>query len=210
MRSAVHVGGSIYAMRGTGRVGTWCCAVGSAAMAAACRFPELPDIPADASIDAVIDTADPDAPGVDASTDAAEIDGAAIDALPVDAPPIDATPIDAPWVLNGSYALASTPSLFCASGAVNFSFNSVTFSTVTSTLRARAGSGTQPCLMTGPVPTGTTFSLTCSIAGNCTETYSLMGTITGPNTFMGTFTAMFSGTGCFDCTSQTFPVMGTM
>ncbi len=175
------------------------------ALLTACKFPELADIPTDA-VDAAV---------ADGTIDGAEIDGAEIDApidaLTIDATPIDA-PIDAPWDITGTYTLTTTPAYTCAASAVVINFTSFTFSTTSGVLRAVADtSDTQPCPMAGPAPTGTTFSLSCTIAGMCTETYTLMGTITGPTTFTGTFAATFTPTGgsCLGCVAQSFPVTGS-
>lgn len=58
------------------------------------------------------------------------------------------------------------------------------------------------------------FSDTGSVAGGCTETYTLTGSFTGPNTWTGTYTIGFTGAdcGCFGsspCTDQVFSVTAT-
>jgi hypothetical protein len=61
------------------------------------------------------------------------------------------------------------------------------------------------CTMTGASPRMTrTFDVSCSLPGGCTETYRLTGTFTGDNTWTGTFRASLTGSGCFDCSTQTF------
>ena len=74
--------------------------------------------------------------------------------------------------------------------------------------------GGQPGTMTGTLGTGDSFNASYSIAGLCTENYSLVGSFTSGTTFSATFTAQFvdasgTGFGCIDCTDQTFSITGT-
>ena len=72
-----------------------------------------------------------------------------------------------------------------------------------------------PVLMTGPAVScnaGNSFNVSGTLAGSCTETYTLSGSFTSPNQFTATFTAQFTPQGagaCLDCVTQQFSVMAT-
>ena len=53
------------------------------------------------------------------------------------------------------------------------------------------------------------INVTCTLYGGCNETYSLTGAFTDDNHWTGTFTAAYTGGGCYNCVTQTWPVTGS-
>lgn len=119
---------------------------------------------------------------------------------------------DAPdTMLAGLYTIAPAITYTCAVGLVDIGVTTFTFSTAGATLTVTSddvGSPQQPCVMTGPAPTGSSFSVSCVNAGACNESYALTASSSSSSGWTGTFTASFTGD-CLDCTTQMFAVTGS-
>jgi hypothetical protein len=122
-----------------------------------------------------------------------------------------AGPARAICVQAGSYASNPTISYYCAFGLVDFDVTSWSFQSLGgNNIRVTANglpalTGTMDCI-------ASTFQVSASIAGSCTETYSLSGTVDSPGHWSGTFTAQYTpggGGSCFDCESFSRAVQGT-
>jgi len=107
---------------------------------------------------------------------------------------------------TGTWILDPTIDYYCASGLVDMSFSSVDITDQGSTLSVDTGSS--PGVLTGDFSSRPDFSVTNTLPGGCTETYTLSGSFTDINTFTGTFEADYSGS-CLDCSNQIFSVTGT-
>jgi hypothetical protein len=120
----------------------------------------------------------------------------------------DTTMCTMPFNPTGTWVVSPGVNYYCAFGAVSFSFGNLMFNDTGSGLTV-SGGGIN-CMMTGPsARTTRMINVTCTLLGGCNETYTLTGTFTDDHHFTGTFRAAYSGSGCFDCTTQTFTVMGS-
>jgi len=108
---------------------------------------------------------------------------------------------------SGLFSASPTVSYSCAFGLVSLAINRFTFSDSGAVLTVSGA----PCVMSGPsARSSRNINVTCSLAGTCTETYSLIGSFTDDNRWSGTFSATFTGgSSCFDCTNQSRVVSGT-
>ena len=99
----------------------------------------------------------------------------------------------------------------CTFGLVDINFNNVTILDRNPNLTMTANGGSsQPGTLTGRFSSATDFSVSRSIRGTCTETYTLEGRFTASDSFEGTFTAVFTGgTACYDCSDQSWNVTGS-
>ncbi|MEO7327474.1 MAG: hypothetical protein ABI193_02775, partial [Minicystis sp.] len=100
---------------------------------------------------------------------------------------------------DGQYAIimGGPVSYSCCSGLVSVNISSFIFQNDGASILS---SPSNPATMIGQpttCPSGN-FSATKSIAGGCTESYTLTGSFTGPNTWTGTYTLGFVGQQC-DC-----------
>lgn len=113
---------------------------------------------------------------------------------------------------SGIYTLNPGVMYTCASilGKVVVNIN-MTSIQVTVTPTGITVTGAPATMMGGPV-TGGMFSASGSIAGDCVETYSLMGRFASDRMFTGTFTTQYLGLGCglTNCMARSFPVTGTL
>jgi hypothetical protein len=115
-------------------------------------------------------------------------------------------PID----FSGTWSLTPTIAYQCAfvvsSFLVDFSFASVVISDTNPSLSVDTGD--DPGILVGSFTSGTDFSVSNVLTGDCDETYGLTGSFTDANTFTGSFTATYTGN-CLDCTNQNWSVTGT-
>jgi hypothetical protein len=111
---------------------------------------------------------------------------------------------------TGTWELDDTIAYSCTFGVVTIDFDRVLIEDSAPDVSVDAlGSGAQPGTMDGTFSTATTFSTEQIVRGSCTEVYAFSATFTSANTFDGTFTADFVGSGCFDCTDQTWTFTGS-
>lgn len=115
---------------------------------------------------------------------------------------------------DGVYMIQGAPvSYTCCSGSVNVNVSSFIF---TASGASIVGSPSNPATMTGSpttCPSGS-FLNSGSIAGGCTETYTLDGDFSDADTWSGVYTITFTGADCdcfggqlgSPCISQTYPV----
>jgi hypothetical protein len=110
------------------------------------------------------------------------------------------------WSPTGTWVVTPGVNYYCAFGEVSISFGELTFNDTGTGLSVSDDSIN--CTMTGPsARTTRTINVTCSLLGDCDETYSLVGTFTDDNTWTGTFTATFTphgGLGCAGCSTRTW------
>jgi hypothetical protein len=111
---------------------------------------------------------------------------------------------------SDDWLLDQDVSYTCTFGLVSIDFGEVTILDRNPSLTVTAnGAGYQPGSLRGSFTSGTTFEVSRSIRGSCTENYSMTGTFTSANTFEATFTAEFvGGSACYDCTDQSWTVTG--
>jgi len=86
-----------------------------------------------------------------------------------------------------------------------------TFSNLGNNVLGVSGSSGVP-VMTGtgiPLCPGGSFTVAKTDSGGCTTTYSLSGSFSSDKQWSGTFRVSFSGSGCFDCTTQSWSVTGS-
>jgi len=116
---------------------------------------------------------------------------------------------------DGTYTLTSPSSIHyaCCLGLVDFTIDQFVLAAGGTEITS---SPSDPVTLvgTGASCPGGAFSNTGSLAGGCTETYTLDGSFTGPNTWTGTYTVTFIGPecSCFDldpCLDQSFSVTAT-
>jgi hypothetical protein len=138
----------------------------------------------DNDADGLTDTGDP---GCSDASDTSEED------------PIDAT---------GTFSLEPVPSYSCGFGLVSFSPEQFIFSG-TSTLTVN-GDGLPS--MTGDYFGDGVIDVSATLAGSCTETYSLAGNFVDADSWTGTFTAEYTGPDCNvpgdPCISQSWELTG--
>ncbi len=98
----------------------------------------------------------------------------------------------------------------CGFGLISFTYTSWTFTLIGgSVLRITGGPSPVPGQLLGALYcSDSTFSAATALAGGCTEAYSLQGRFTSDTSWVGTFSATYTGSGCFDCTNQVFPISG--
>ncbi len=115
-----------------------------------------------------------------------------------------------PWdPFPGCFSIGTTIAQRCALGYVDYSFNQICFSIVGLSLQATAGTMT---LSEVPAPTGTHFSVTHTVEGDCDEYYNITGDFSDEDHFTATWTATFTGgVSCTlgGCANQSIPVTGT-
>ena len=112
----------------------------------------------------------------------------------------------------GTWVNASPVTYTCAFGIININITQWTFANIGGNLRVTAGS--QIPAMNGLMvscQTGSVFSVTGTLPGTCTETYTLTGTFSSPSQFSGTFTMNYTPTSgsCFDCMTHQVNVLAT-
>jgi hypothetical protein len=109
---------------------------------------------------------------------------------------------------EGTFDLDPVPTYACGFGLVSFSPEQFVFSG-TSTLIVN-GEGLPQ--MSGEYAGDGSIDVSGSIAGSCTETYSLTGQFTDADSWIGTFTAQYTGGDCNvsgdECTNQSWSVEG--
>jgi len=110
---------------------------------------------------------------------------------------------------SGTWGIDPVVSYSCAYDLVAMSFNTLTVFDAAPSISFGSAGG-QPGTMAGLVDEQGAFSVQNTLAGACTETYTLAGTFTSATEFTATLTADFSGDYCFDCTTQTFDVTGAL
>ncbi|TNE92190.1 MAG: hypothetical protein EP330_02355 [Deltaproteobacteria bacterium] len=114
---------------------------------------------------------------------------------------------------GGTAVFNVTPdvSLSCAYGLVGMSFNSVFVTDDGTTLViAPTNGGAQPGTMSGI--SNDPFTVSNSLAGTCTENYTLTGSWDSADQFSGTFSVDFVETSagwCFDCIDQSWNITAT-
>lgn len=69
---------------------------------------------------------------------------------------------------------------------------------------APTNGGGQPGTVYGSFTSDVAWSATNTISGSCNETYTFSGTFVDSETLEGIFQASYSGSGCMDCTSQSW------
>jgi hypothetical protein len=110
---------------------------------------------------------------------------------------------------SGTYSLSPTISYSCYFDIYSIYYTVFTFvddgETLTITEYMNGG-----CQMTGPSATASagTIDVSCTYPGGCTEYYTLLGSFTDDNTWEATFTVSFSGGSCFDCSQQSWNLVG--
>ena len=109
---------------------------------------------------------------------------------------------------TGDYTLDRTVSYSCAYGFFGFSFSSLHFSDTGATLDVTGGHTP----MEGSSATDGHIDVSGEVLGGCNEYYTLTGDFTSETEWTGEFRVTFaSGTGsCYDCTSQSWTVTGTL
>ena len=116
---------------------------------------------------------------------------------------------------DGTYVLTSPSSISysCCLGLVDLAIDQFVLAAKGTEITS---SPSDPVMLLGDGAScpGGAFSNAGSLAGGCTETYTLDGTFTGPNTWTGTYTVTFTGPecSCFDldpCLDQSFSVSAT-
>lgn len=124
-----------------------------------------------------------------------------------------ANPMCTVSVRTGIYTTAMALTYMCTafdgSPAVSINISFLQFAVSAGMLTVTPGP--MGAMMTGPAPTGATFSVTGTVAGGCQESYQLMGTFTDATHFTGRFSYSFAGLDCAltDCAAGSFTVMGT-
>jgi hypothetical protein len=109
---------------------------------------------------------------------------------------------------TGTYTLDKTISYTCAFGSVKMNFTTFNVTHFDPNITFKPATGAQPPMMSGTV-TGSSFLVSKTLSGTCDETYSVLGSFTSDTTFSATFTADYSGSACYDCTSQSWTITGT-
>ena len=90
----------------------------------------------------------------------------------------------------------------CAFGLIDWSISSWRFEEQGGdSLAVTASPGPLPVLLGSVDCDALTFSVTATVPGSCTETYTLFGVITSETEWSGVFEALFSGD-CMDCVDQ--------
>jgi hypothetical protein len=113
-----------------------------------------------------------------------------------------------PFDPTGTWVVSPGVNNYCAFGVVNVSFGNLMLNDTGTGLSVSGGRIN--CTMTGMSARATRrINVTCTLTGGCNETYALTGMFTSDNAFTGTFTATFTGSGCFDCRTRSFPVSAT-
>ena len=85
---------------------------------------------------------------------------------------------------SGIYVVSAAPSYRCAYGLVNFNIGTMTFADGGTMLVVNGA----PCSMTGlSARTSRNINVTCTLTGDCDETYSLTETFSTDTTWSGTF-----------------------
>jgi hypothetical protein len=110
--------------------------------------------------------------------------------------------------LTGSWQLSQPISYTCATGVISHNYTSLAIVDTDPTIEVDPLPASLPGPLTGSFSNATDFSVSTSIAGTCTETYTLTATVVDPTTITGTYTMSFAGS-CFDCTLQQFAVTAT-
>lgn len=103
---------------------------------------------------------------------------------------------------NGLWDMGTTISHSCAYGLVSINFRSWLVSEAAPSISLTSSGSGQPGTMSGAFTSDTSFEVSRSIPGTCTETYTVSGTFIDDSTLRGTLTASFSGgLWCFGCSS---------
>lgn len=109
---------------------------------------------------------------------------------------------------TGVYFLEAPVSYSCAFGiGININLSTLTVTDNNPIVYVSGGSG-QPGTMTGSFTGDDTISAQNVLSGSCTETWSVNGAFSEGDYFEGTLYLTVSGSGCFDCTNQFWPVSG--
>jgi hypothetical protein len=110
-----------------------------------------------------------------------------------------------PFDPSGVYGVSPAPTHRCAFGLVNFAISAMTFSDSGAVLVVSGA----PCTMTGPSASTTRHvAVSCTIAGGCPETYTLVADYTDDDHWTGTFQAQFGPGDCWDCSTRSWAVSG--
>jgi len=114
-------------------------------------------------------------------------------------------------IVFGPYSSDPAVAYTCGLGFISFNYSSWVFTNLGGGNIRVAGSptGTPPALIGALNCNDSTFTVDATLAGTCTETYSLQGRFGSDTSWAGTFNVSFSGSNCLDCTNQTFLVAGT-
>ena len=115
-----------------------------------------------------------------------------------------------PCDLSGLYAITPPVSLSCAFGFFNVNVSELSLLISETSLFVPAGGGIPNLAGTITCP-DRSFNAVGSVAGDCTEAYTLSGSFSGDNTWSGTLSIDFQGDPffCVDCTSAVFPISGS-
>ncbi|MFX1424704.1 MAG: hypothetical protein ACFFB2_20475, partial [Promethearchaeota archaeon] len=111
-------------------------------------------------------------------------------------------------IVSGTYNLNPSISFICAFGLLDLQYTQFIFVDYDSTLEiwpAMNGEG----YMTGSSASEGTIDVSFYSPGSCSYLFTLQGTFIDNDTWEATFTVEFSGSTCFDCTSQSWQITGT-
>lgn len=174
--------------------GLWTCIVGT------CYASEPRDC--DDGNECTVDSCDPAASGGAGGCSYVAATGCDAGAVPTDG----GAPVCDPFVpatgYSGTFRVSPRQLLDC-SFLLSYNMQDVTFSVSGSTLTV-TGAPSFPAVLTGAVPTGSTF--TVSGSSGC-GAYTLTGTFSCANVFMGTFSRTLSSD-CAICGSASAPILG--